>query len=207
MRRRPTSQATKLALMATAIIAAAAACSSPGNTHGRHGAPASPTGAQTSTSSRPLARQEFVSKRYGFRVTLSKDWEETDARLSWDGKNLQGIDSPAFANFTDPVGGRTLVAGAARVAKATGLTEWRAAMVRAAPSVCSDSLIDRRTTLGGEPALAWTAKCSDGFDVNKLAALHGGRGYMVFLPSNASNADVADKRVFESIRRSFRFTS
>jgi hypothetical protein len=42
-----------------------------------------------------------------------------------------------------------------------GLTEWRAAMVRAAPPACSDSSSAERTTLGGEPALVWTATCSD----------------------------------------------
>jgi hypothetical protein len=45
------------------------------------------------------------------------------------------------------------------------------------------------TTLDGEPALAWTAKCSDGYDVNKLAALHGQRGYMSLLPSATASDD------------------
>ena len=79
-------------------------------------------------------------------------------------------------------------------------------MVRAAPSVCSDSSAVKKTTLGGEPALTWTASCSDGYDVNKLVALHGKHGYMIFLPSNATNDDAVDRRIFESICRSFRFT-
>jgi hypothetical protein len=64
-----------------------------------------------------------------------------------------------------------------------GLAEWSAAMVRAAPPACSDSSAAEKTTLGGEPALAWTATCSDGYDVDKLAILHRTRGYMVLLAS------------------------
>jgi hypothetical protein len=79
-------------------------------------------------------------------------------------------------------------------------------MVRAAPSVCSDSASAERTTLGGDPALAWTHTCSDGYDVNLLAALHGKRGYVIFLASETANDNAQDRRVFESMRQSFRFT-
>jgi hypothetical protein len=79
-------------------------------------------------------------------------------------------------------------------------------MVRAAPSVCSDSSSAKDTRLGGEPALAWTAMCSDGYGGNKLAALHGKRGYMILLASPTANHDANDRCIFESIRRSFRFT-
>jgi hypothetical protein len=139
-------------------------------------------------------------------VTLPKDWSESDAQVDWDGKMLQGIGSPAFANFADATTGRTLVAAAAPVANGTPLAEWRAAMVRAAPSFCSESSSVEKTTLGGEPALAWTDACSDGYNVNKLTALHGKRGYMIFLPSPTTNDEAMDRRIFESIRRSFRFT-
>jgi hypothetical protein len=56
------------------------------------------------------------------------------------------------------------------------------------------------------PALAWTATCSDGYDVNELAALHGTRGYMILLASPAANDAAQDRRTFESIRQSLRFT-
>jgi hypothetical protein len=79
-------------------------------------------------------------------------------------------------------------------------------MVRAAPAVCSESSSAEETTLDGEPALAWTAKCSDGYDVNKLAALHGRRGYMILLASPTAHDDAEDRQIFESMRRSFRFT-
>ncbi len=188
-------------------VSAAAACGSSGNKPASQAAPTQLTATQAVTPTQPAgATQDFVSKRYGFRVTLTRDWSEKDAQVDWDGKMLQGADSPAFANFTDPATGRDLVAAAAPVAKGTRLSQWRAAMVRAAPPVCSDSSSARTTSLAGEPALAWTSTCSDGYDVIKLAALHGDRGYMVFLPSMAANDDVVDRTMFESMRRSFRFT-
>lgn len=87
-----------------------------------------------------------------------------------------------------------------------GLAAWRAAMVRAAPDICSESSSAEETKLGGGPALAWTARCSDGYDANKLAALHGTRGYVILLASPSPYNNVEDRRIFESIRRSFRFT-
>lgn len=191
-----------LPLIAIATAVSASACGASGNPPPTQRA--GPTATQALTTTPPP--QEFVSKRYDFHVTLTKDWSEHDAQLNWDGKQLQGLQSPAFANFSDSATGRTLVAGAAPVARGTRLADWQAAMVRAAPSVCSDTSSVRETTLDGDPALAWTATCSDGYDVNKLAAVHGERGYMVFLPSMAANDNAKDQQVFESIRQSFRFT-
>jgi hypothetical protein len=171
-------------------------------------AAAQPTTTRALTTTRPAApHHTFTSQRYGFRLTLTRDWSETDARTDWNGKKLQGLESPAFANFTDTAAGRTLAAGAAQVTKGMTLTEWQAAMVHAAPAVCADSPSAKETTLDGEPALAWTARCSDGYDVNKLAALHGTRGYMILLASQTANNDAQDRHIFESMRRSFHFTN
>ena len=105
-------RAFPLALMAIAMAGAVAACGSSGSQ------PAQPTATQAVTTTRPAARlQQFMSHRYSFRVTLTKDWTEDDALVAWNGKKLQGLGSAAFANFTDAATGRTLVAGAARVAK------------------------------------------------------------------------------------------
>jgi hypothetical protein len=79
-------------------------------------------------------------------------------------------------------------------------------MVRAAPSVCSESTSVKQTRLGGEPALTWTATCTDGYDVDKLAALHETRGYVILLVSSTGTNLAEDWHAFESIRRSFRFT-
>src|ERR1039457_2030896 len=137
-------RAFALALIAIATVASAAACGSSGSkpaVHAQHTAPTQPTATQAVTTTRPAPPppQRFMSQRYRFRVTLTKDWSEDDALVDWNGKKLQGLGSAAFANFTDPATGRTLVAAAARVAKEMGLAEWRAAMVRAAPAVCAES--------------------------------------------------------------------
>jgi hypothetical protein len=39
-----------------------------------------------------------------------------------------------------------------------------------------------------------------------LAALRGTRGYMILLVSASGDATAANRRIFESLRRSFRFT-
>jgi hypothetical protein len=210
MRHMDQSRAFMLTLIAIATVAAVAACGSSGSkpaARTTEAVAAQATITQPVTTTRPSApTQTFVSQRYRFRVALTADWSEADALVDWNGKKLEGLASAAFANFTDPTADRTLVAAAARVTKGTQLAEWRAAMVRAVPSVCSDSSSAEDTRLGGEPALAWTAMCSDGYDVNKLAALHGERGYMILLASPTTNHDADDQRIFESIRRSVRFT-
>lgn len=197
-------------LFAIAMLAPSTGCGSSG------GAPAARTTHATDTrpaaTTRPSApAQTFVSNAYHFRVALTKDWSESDATVRWNGSELAGVDSPTFARFTDPAGGHTLLAAAApvgpRLAKGLKLGDWRAAMVHAAPAVCHDSASATKTTLGGEPALRWTANCDDGYHVNKLAALHGSHGYVVLLASQVAASDDAESRsVFQSMRRSFRFT-
>ena len=198
-----------LALIALATVAAAAGCGSSGSKPAAQDTQAAltrPTATKAVTTTRSAAApRTFVSHRYSFRVTLTKDWSEKDALVAWNGTELQGLDSGEFANFNDPATGRALVAAAAPVPKRMRLAAWRAAMVRAAPSAISESSSAEQATLGGEPALAWTAT-GDGYHIRKLAALHGTRGYMIFLASPEARNDGDDRRTFDSIRRSFRFT-
>jgi hypothetical protein len=191
---------SRRALVLALIAAAAAGC---GWSGGQPAAQATQAAAAAQATQAAATAQEFISERYGFRITLTGDWSGVDALLDWDGENLQGLHSPAFATFSNPATGRTLVAAAAH-AEGMELAEWRAAMVRAAPPICSESSSDEETALGGEPALAWIATCSDG-DAIKLAALHGSRGYIIFMDSQTAK-DAEDRRIFESIRNSFRFT-
>ena len=202
-------RAFPIALLAITAVAAAVGCGSSGSKPAAQDAQAAPKerAATQAVTTRPSPRpQRFTSRRYGFRVTLTKEWSQKDALVDWNGKDLPGLQSGIFANFTNTDTGRTLAAAAAPPAKRMGLAAWRAAMVRAAPPVCSESSPAKPTTLDGEPGLAWTARCSDGYDVNKLAALHGTRGYILLLASPTANNNAADRQIFESIRRSFRFT-
>jgi hypothetical protein len=200
-------RAFALALMAVATVATASACGPSESKPAAQAAPTQPTATKAAATTHPVAPpQKFTSQKYGFRVTLTKDSSEDDARVAWNGKKLQGLDSAAFANFTDPATDRTLAVAAARLAPGMGLAGWRAAMVRATPSICPVSSSVEQTTLGGEPALAWTTKCGDGYDVNKLATLHGKRGFMMLFASPTAKHKAEDRRIFESIRRSFRYT-
>jgi len=153
------------------------------------------------------ASEPFVSDRYDFSVAVPEGWSGTDATVDWGGNSLGGLGSPLYASITDPALGRDFVVAAAPVADGMALAEWQAAMDRVAPDVCGDPSPVEETTLGGEPALAWTHGCTDGYDVTKLAALHEGRGYIVFLASNSENDNAEDRQIFESLRSSFGFTS
>ena len=205
MRGRARRRAFGSALSAIATAAVMTACASSGSQPGTQAAPTHLAGTQASTITASKPR-EFVSTRYGFAVTLPQDWSEVDASFAWDGKGLQAPGSPFFANFTAPASNRTLMAASAAVPKGMRLAEWQAAMVRGHLSSCSEPSAVEVTTLGGEPALAWTEKCDSGtVNSNKVAALHGGRGYMIYMPSDAAN-DAEDRRIFEGMRQSFRFT-
>jgi hypothetical protein len=207
MRRMEQRTAAMLGLIA--VVLATAACSSPATkaaSHPESTQVVTTTPPATATAAAAGSGSESGSKRYGFRLTLPTGWSSTDAQSAWAGKQLEGLASPAFANFSDPAMERTFAVAAAPIAKGVHLAAWRAAMVRAAPSVCTESASAESATLGGEPALAWTSKCSDGFAVIKLATLHGDRGYMTLLGSSATGEDAANRHIWESIRRSFRFT-
>jgi hypothetical protein len=108
------------------------------------------------------------------------------------------------------------MAAAVAVPPGMQLADWRAVIVNGAAPMCTPSESPppstsgpaiQTTTLGSEPALAWTAHCTDGYDVNKIVALHNGRGYVMYMPSVAANDDAEDQRIFEAIRQSFRFTN
>jgi hypothetical protein len=196
-----------LALIAIARAAATAACGSSASKPAAavtQPAPTQPTATQAPTTTQAPPRR-FISQRYGFRVILPQHWSALDALVNWNGKE-EGLDLPDFVNLTDTATGQSVAAAATPLPNGMSLAHWRAATVRAAPSVCSESPSAEKTTLGAEPALAWTATCTDGYYVNKLAALHGNRGYLILLASRAGTDHAKDRRIFESIRRSFHFT-
>ncbi len=192
--------------LACALLVMASACSGDDDDAASSDTTATNQTGDPTTTAAPEGT--FISERYDFRVTPPEDWSEADAEADWDGKELESLSSPRFARFTDPATAtrREFVVGAATAPEGMELAEWRAAMVRATPAVCPDPSPVEETTLGSEPALAWTHTCTDGYDVNKLAALHGGRGYIIFLASPTANDDAEDRSIFESIRSSFQFT-
>jgi len=212
MRARTRKREFGSALIGIATVALMTGCASSGNQPGTQAAPTQPAATSPSTTSPSTTTQastlpEFVSNRYGFTVRVPQGWSTYDAEAPWGGKEITGPGSLQFAALADPSGIRTLMAAATTVPAGTQLADWQAAMVRGTPKLCDQSPTVETTTLGGEPALAWTVKCSDGFDGIQLAALHGDRGYVFYLASATANDDAQDRQIFEGIRQSFRFTS
>lgn len=147
--------------------------------------------------------EAFVSDRYDFSVALPAGSIRQDATVDWDASCLCGLDDPAWAAAS--VDGRTLAVVAKAVDSDTDLAGWRARIVELAPSVCHDSKAATEATLGGADALAWTASCSDGYNVIKLVALHHGRGYVVLFASPTSESVADNQKAFDSLISSFEF--
>lgn len=154
------------------------------------------------SSTKPLA-ETLVSDRYGFSITLPTGSSKRHATVDWDASCLCGLDDPTWDQAS--VDGRTLVVGATAVDSAMDLARWRARIVELAPAFCHDSEAATEVSIGGENALEWTASCSDGFNVIKLAALHGGRGYVVLLASPSSDGLADNQTAFDSLMSSFEY--
>jgi hypothetical protein len=149
------------------------------------------------------ATETFVSDRYDFSVVLPSGSVSQDATVDWDGSCLCGLGSPVWASAS--VEGRSLVVAATAADPDMDLRRWRTMMVGLAPSSCHDSEDAIATTLGGADALQWTASCSDGYHVIKLAALHDGRGYVVLLASPTSERSTDNQKTFDALIGSFTF--
>ena len=158
----------------------------------------------TTTAPKP---KDFVSDKYKFAVTMTDAWAEVDATIDWDGQHISGPGSPQMANIDDFNTDRTLMGASAAVPPGTPLADWQAAMVRGTPGECTAPTSVETTTLGGEPALIWSVKCSDGIDATHIAALHGGKGWVFYMGSAAANDDAEDQKIFDQARQSFRFTA
>jgi hypothetical protein len=154
------------------------------------------------SSTKPQAGT-FVSERYGYSITIPTGSSTRHATVDWDASCLCGLDDPAWDQAS--VDGRTLVVGATAVDSATDLARWRARIFELAPAVCQDSEAATKVTIGGGDALEWTASCSDGFRVIKLAALHGGWRYVVLFASPSSDGLADNRTAFDSLMSSFEF--
>jgi hypothetical protein len=194
------SRLTIAASLCVALVAAGCASAVPGPSSAK---PQAETLVPSPSSTKPQG-ETFVSDRYGFSITLPTGSVPRHATVDWDASCLCGLDDPAWdaASFA---GGRVLVVGATAVDAAMDLAQWRARMVELAPSICHESAAATEATLGGEHALAWTAACSDGYNVIKLAALHGGRGYVVLFASPPSDGLADNQTAFDSIMSSFAY--
>ena len=162
----------------------------------------SSTAVPSPSSTKPPA-ETFLSDRYGFSITLPTGSSTAHATVAWDASCLCGLDDPTWDRAV--MNGRTLVVGATAVDSAMDLARWRARIVELAPAVCHDVEAATEVTIGGENALEWTASCSDDFNVIKVAALHGGRGYVVLFASDSSAGLADNQTAFDSLMSSFEY--
>jgi hypothetical protein len=188
------------ASLCVALVAAGCASAVPGPSSTKAQAETSAVPAPSST--KPQA-ETFVSDRYGFSITLPPGSVAGHATKDWDASCLCGLNDPTWDWVS--VGERTLDVEATAVESSMDLARWRARMVKLAPDVCQDSEAARRVTIGGGDALEWTASCSDGYQVINLAALHGGRGYVVLFASPSSDGLADNQTAFDSLMRSFEY--
>ena len=154
------------------------------------------------SSTKPQA-ETFVSDRYGFSITIPTGSLTGHATKNWDASCLCGLGDPTWDSAS--VEGRTLVVAATAVDSAMDLARWRARIVELAPDICHEAQAATAVGIGGADALEWTASCSDGYNVIKLAALHGGRGYVVLFASSSSDGLADNRTAFDSLMSSFKY--
>jgi hypothetical protein len=154
-------------------------------------------------SARPAAT--FVSKQYGYTIVFPGNSGRWDTRFAITGWSTDAFehDSLAFDLFTDRQSGRFYFL-AARPSKSS-LARWTAFVVSARPPICGAPRPLPNSTLGGEPARVVTWRCSDGYNVFAITALHAGRGYVLLGASPTTAARASDLRAFDAVRGSFRF--
>lgn len=181
------------------VLAAATGCGSSG------GGAGSPERAGSTSPAATTQTKQFTSVVYPYSVTLSDAWFETYGQTAWDGTSALSGSSPAFDYYRD--GTNQVFVGAAALPAQERLERWRDTVVAAAPSSCTHAAAVEQSSLDGERALEWTETCNGGSEaLIKLVALHHGHGYLLGLLSPASSKADADRQLFDSTRRSFRFT-
>lgn len=159
--------------------------------------------ATTAAAADAASGKTFVSKRYNYSIVLPAGWTSSPASMRWQGG--PPFQDPPQVDLFDAADGRSFAVAARSLPRTTTLRRWATVYVGAAlPSFCKRARGYRVTTLGGIPALAFTAHC-EVHDVNVELTVRRGRGYTFALASPSLYADAADSAVFERARRSFRF--
>jgi hypothetical protein len=158
----------------------------------------------TETIAAATPKKVFTSKRYGYSVVLPKTWSMQQTRGKWlvGAQPLQG--GPGVDAFWTQTSAKVLVGAARPVAAGTTLEAWTEQVASLTPEACETSS-SLQSALGGEPAQRWEIHCSDNARVIKVAALHGGRGYLFALVSDI-HSKRADRAFFAGFLRTFKFT-
>lgn len=207
--------------MVTAAIAVAltiAACGSqPAGGPSTQGAKSQPSATEdpTSSASEPAsphptpspAWETFESDRYGYAIGHPADREvlEQDGAVELAGlrPRFPGTDTIATprSHRDDGLEG-TVVIASRDLGVGEALSNFTAKASLATP--CGPGFGHDKTTLGGEPADYRKFECGGTFWV-QITAVHGGRGYLVWLISVAPpHAD--ERPIYDQFLDTFRFT-
>lgn len=146
---------------------------------------------------------KFVSKQYGYTITLpgsASDWGSSYAFVVWSTDTIEP-GSPAFDTFLENRTGRRFAIAARRPPTGDTLAKWTAFV---ATTPCMKPKSFTNSTLSGAPARVFKWRCSDG-NVIGITALHGSRGYFMFVLSPPGLSSASNESEFDAARRSFRF--
>lgn len=152
-------------------------------------------------ASEAASSKRFVSKRYGYSLTLTTAWDVYEPKQLWRG----GTPFPDTVDtYSGPVIRRTLLAAGRRLPARTTLDDFTARVLGKTPSNCGQPEANLATKLGGEPARRFTHHCTGDWYLINVTAVHRGRGY-VFVSASRARDDRGDRVVFNRAARSWRF--
>lgn len=145
--------------------------------------------------------KRFVSKRYGYSLTLTTAWTVYQPKQPWSG----GTPFPDTVDtYSGPVAGRSLLAAARRLPAGRSLDDFTADVIKKTPGNCGRPESNVATRLGGKPARLFTHHCSRGWYLINVTALHRGWGY-VFISASTAGHDRGDRAVFHRALKPWRF--
>jgi hypothetical protein len=147
---------------------------------------------------------KYISKHYGYEITLRGKYTMIPATGLWDGSFPFGS-SGSVDVIVDDTQDRKFIVAAKPVPSRMSLTRWEAFVEGVKRQACGGLRHFQASSLGGEPAREFVNSCP-GYEVITLAALHKRRGYILEYLSATSFSAAADRRVYEAGRRAFAFT-
>lgn len=156
------------------------------------------------------AAATFISHRYKYSIVLpgaSKGWSAEFASFNLSGSATEGAIHSSFTDVFTELRTNRLYILASRPNQ-PDLQKWARFVISIRPKPdCGPPHSLSRTTLAGEPALAFGWSCGTPAvrQGMMVAALHAGRGYFLLVSSLTTSSRASEVRAFEAARRSFRF--
>lgn len=164
------------------------------------------TAATTGTA--PAETTTFTSKRFGYAIVLpggSDSWLASMASEDWLGQ-VTSPNSPSLDTLTDLSTGRLYLLASLQEPAGATLDELVQLVLDARPGSCHTAASFSDSTLADATARDARFRCTDGYNVTAIAALHGHRGYFLIVASRTASPPAEHRSAVEAARRSFRFS-